>query len=439
MADELGGVIDAPADGIADIGADTSSIDTSSSQVDSNTESTEIASPESEVTAQPGRLVENGKLTASAKAAIDALRADPKNIKVADALRRDLFFAERMRSQLPGGIEELNQLKAQIEEFGGPEGAQEFRQEIDGWREFDEQFTAGDPKILDFMMETPETTAAFLKIAPMAFDRYREAHPDGWSKYVANVFTADMNRFEYAKDQFASLPLIIERLGDFIPQDNPRAQQLVQIMGNYVKRIQILAASPVSDPKIEKPAAAVENPELAAARTGELNATRENWQKAANDEIHSPLFNDAWKKLLADKQVSPEQQKAIIKYYKTELSELLGRKEHNSNLERYLKGKQKDGFMKAYRADYTEVVPRALRATIEAFGMSAKAKTTPSIPKPGAPVAKTPAATGKPVGGFAFTAQKPNIKTEVDTVQTTPDMWSSKRAVLKSGKRVQWK
>ena len=100
------------------------------------------------------------------------------------------------------------------------------------------------------MMETPETTAAFLKIAPMAFDRYREAHPDGWSKYVANVFTADMNRFEYAKDQFASLPLIIERLGDFIPQDNPRAQQLVQIMGNYVKRIQTLAASPVSDPKI---------------------------------------------------------------------------------------------------------------------------------------------------------------------------------------------
>ena len=381
---------------------------------------------------EPGRLVVDGKLSVETKAALEALKADPKNAPLVKALTRDAFLAERFRKE--GGIHELQRLRGIEEELGGADGIQESQQELDGWRGFDEMWTSADPKVLDFLMETPEAKATFLKIAPMAFDRYRDTHPQGFNNYVSRVFTADMQAYQ--------IPLLLERLGDFLPADNSRAKAIWEELATYVNRLDKLALTAPVAPAA--PAAPASGPDADRQQFEQerANFTRQTWQQDANQYIHNRLFNDAWKKHIGYRKISPQQQTSILKYYRTELQEELGKKKgFNDTLSRFLKNNQKDGFMRQFQATYAESVPLALRRTLAAFG----------IGKPGSkPGGTTPANGPTPKGAVKTPVGKPqsaafvpvNAKPDMGTVNrraTTAEMWHAKQAVLNDGKRVYWK
>ena len=416
----------------ADTGVDTSVPDSGAdidiASPDTGAEPEAPETPEGEPGAKPGRVVVDGRLSPQAKAALDAIAADPKNKSIADALRREVFLAERLRRELPGGVQELQGLRQQIETLGGAEGIKETQNELNGWHEFDQQFTAGDPKVLEFLTQTPEGMQSFLKIVPMAMEKYREAHPEGFNSYVTGVWNADMNQ--------AQIPLVVARLADYLSQVpegvREQAMGLWKHLNDYTNRISQLASKAVTAPKIETPPKSDNS-----LQERELNFTRKEWRSEAEQQHHNKIFNAAWQKHVGTKQISPEQQRGIIRLYRTELQELLSnKKDWNSTLERYVKSGQKDGFLRHFGTVYQEASPLALRKALSAFGINkAGVKPTPTA----TPGVTKPVGTAKPAAGFVLIGKKPDMATEVNRPMTTAEMWTKRQAVLKDGRKVTWR
>src|SRR5678815_4123815 len=133
-------------------------------------------------------LIDGGKLSADAKKYLDELKAT--NPALANALSKQLFKAAQLEKDLgPGGIKEVKELRQTIEQLGGPHGVQELQQEISGFRQFDEQYTAADPKAIDFMTADPEGQDAFVKLMPAALQKFEQLHPEGFQNYMAQVIS----------------------------------------------------------------------------------------------------------------------------------------------------------------------------------------------------------------------------------------------------------
>jgi len=374
-----------------------------------------------------GRLVVDGKLSAAAKATIEKLKTE--NPTLAKAIQRALFTEDRLRRELPGGFKDLETLRGQIEQLGGDTGIQELQQETNGWREFDQLYTAGDPKVLEFLTETPEAKDAFLKIAPAAFEKFREANPEGYNSYVAQVFVADLTQ--------NGIPLLIERLYDFMPADNPRAKEALDRLAAYVNRIHSFSQKPVAPPAQPKPEQDQQRAREIEQR--EQNLTRQEWGRETGAR-HSSMFQAAWKQQIGDRKLSPDQVATIRELYGLKLSAILkARADFNQNLERYFASGQKEGFLRHFEATYKEAVPRALRTAIQQAGIGGKPGPKGGAqqqPKPGQQQQKQ--APKPPASGFTFVNAKPAMNL-VDRSATSTDMWLNGKAVLKDGKRVQWK
>lgn len=403
----------------ADTGADTTTeVETDATAVEG--ESGAETAPE---TGKDFRPVENGRLSPAAKAELDALKV--KNPPLAKAIQRALFAEDRLRRELPGGFKEVAELRGKLEELGGETGIQELNQEIGGWREFDNNYSAGDPKVLEFLTQTPEAAAAFLKIAPAAFEKFKEAHPDGYNRYMTDVFAADMEE--------KGIPMQLAQLG-WMLKDNPEALQAVQQIQNYVKGIGQMARKPVSAPAIAAPKVDDRAKQL---DTREQQLTKTEW-KRETESRHASLFQQNWKSLIGDRKLSDTQVATIKELYGLKLQTILKAKpDFTPNMERYFAAKQKDGFLKLHDSTFKDAVPRALRTAIQQLGIGGKPG-----PKPGE-AAKPPASGVKPSGtpaapGFAFVGTRPSI-TEIDNRTTTPQMWQEGKAVLRDGRKVYWK
>ena len=385
---------------------------------------------------KPFLAVDNGKLSKVAKETIDKLKAE--NPQLAKAVKCALFAEDRLRRELPGGFKDLAGLREKIEQLGGDEGIQNIQGELNGWKEFDAQYTAGDPKVLEFLTETPEAQAAFLKIAPAAFEKFREAHPDGYSAYVSQVFMADM--------QDAQLPMTIQLLGSILGRatlteaDQAEATKLYTALIGYVNRIGEFAKKQVAAPTSAAKTGA--DPRAAELDTREQAIRRTEWSGESGQQ-HARIFSEAWKRLAA---AVPKEKVALVRrLYPIDLKEKIAQKQINIDgkpqsfdaaMDRYFKAKQKDGFLRLHDSTFKEVVPLALRSAMAEAGIGAR--KAPAAPGVGGEPATKPGAPAKPAVGFTPVAAKPNIATEVDRSRTTTAMWQNKQAILNSGKQVTW-
>ena len=386
------------------------------------------AEVDGEASGKPFLAVDNGKLSKVAKETIDKLKLE--NPQLAKAVQRALFAEDRLHRELPGGFKDLAGLRDKIEQLGGDEGIQAIRGELDGWKDFDAKYTAGDPKVLEFLTETPEAQAAFLKIAPAAFEKFREAHPDGYSAYVSQVFMADM--------QDAQLPMTIQLLGSILGRatlsepDQAEATKLYAALTGYVNRIGEFAKKQVSAPAAAtKPGA---DPRAAELDTREQALRRTEWSNEVGQQ-HARIFSEAWKRLAV--AVPKEKVQLVRRLYGIHLQEkLAAKKDFNLNMDRYFGAKQKDGFIRLHDSTFKDAVPLALRSAMAEAGIGAR-KAPAAATANGAVPAK-PDTPPKTATGFTPVAAKPNFATDVDRSRTSAAMWQNHQAILKSGKQVTW-
>lgn len=397
-----------------DLGSDEASTDS----VDTATEG-EAEAP----AGKDFKPVENGRLHPLLKTHIEELKA--KNPALARSIQKALFAEDRLRRELPNGFKDLQDLRGKLDELGGDQGIQQVRQEVEGWRDFDAKYTAGDPEVLKFLTETPEAQNAFIKIAPAAFEKYREAHPEGYSAYVSQVFEATLNE--------SQIPLILEKLA-WIGKDSPEILDLQQRLLSFVKGISGMARKSVAPPTIEKHGT---DPRASELDQREQTLTRQEWSRESSAK-HAAIFNSQWKALIGDRKLSDMQIATVKELYGLKLGAILKAKvDFNQNLNRYFGAKQKDGFMKLYESVYRDAVPRALRTAMEQVGVGKPG------PKPGQTLAKPAVPGEKPAApganaGYTFTAAKPDM-IMVNRALTTPVMWQERKAILKNGTKVWWK
>lgn len=425
MEDGLDLALDAPIDDAADtdLSGDNGDTGDTGDQGDQSGEQSADTAKEGDAAAADANFLEvrDGRLSPAAKATIDELRA--KNPAMAKAVQRALFAEERLYRELPGGFKELAQIRQTVEQLGGENGIQDLQAETNGWREFDSLYTAGDPKVLEFLTETPEAQAAFLKIAPMAFEKYRQASPEGYSSYVAQVFVGDMVS--------NGIPLALERIQDHIA-DNPKAMAALKPLIDYVNR--------VGDLSKKQPAAPASPAKGDDARSQEFDKRdRELRSKEWGTEtaqLHNKLYRDAIAKHLPGRKLSESQSSALLKLYRSNLSSVLeGKKDWRTNIDRFFGAKDKSGYLRYFESNYKEAVPRALRMSLAELGIGQKPGPKAGE-KPGDKA--KPATPAKAEEGFKLVSAKPNFLADVNRNLTTPQMWQSKKAILKNGTKVQW-
>lgn len=422
-------------DAPVDPGVDETTVDTGD-LTDTGTETTEQTDTGVEPKGTPGekpegtppanvRPVVDGKLSPEFKPFYDKLKAEQPAL--ARAVMNAIQMESRFLKEVPGGLKEVQQLREHIERLGGEDGIQELTGELDGWRGFDEQYTAGDPKILEFLTETPEASAAFLKIAPSAFEKFRELHPEGYGAYVSQVFLGDMQQSKIP-EQLIELRYIVGGMPD--GDLKTAAVAVLGKLNGYLERIGTLASKQVTPPAAKAPGA--DDKRASELTQRETNLRRTEW-RGETDKTHRNLFNSEFKKQIGDRKLSDSQRATVLELYGLKLGAILkGLPKFNENLEKYFASNQRDGFVRYIESAYKDAVPRALRAAIGQAGIGAKpGPAAGALPKQG---------TGaiKPAAGFTFVTAKPAMSL-VNNRETTPDMWLKGQAVLKDGKRVTWK
>ena len=389
-----------------------------------STEATEPAEPVKAGEPQP--IIKDGKWANPAdKAAIDKIQAENPNL--AKNIRHALFTMDKFQREVPGGMKEVQQLRQTIEEMGGDEGLKQTREELTGWREFDQQYMAGDAKVLDFMLSEPAGQEAFLRLAPAVFDRFAEMDQPGFTHYICRTVAANIAENE--------IPLSMARLGDSIPMDHP-AREIFNKVDGYLKGLMS------SGKNAPKPTAKAETPEAQSAlekRAKEIdekeaNIRRNEWQRKTQDG-RDEVFKSELKTLLGGRQLNPSQTKAFNRVFSDELNSLVNA--HSEKLNAYFKAGDESGFVKFANSLSKKYVPLAIRTGLEVAMPGAKPGPKGSAPvKPG--VAAVPA---KPAAkGWEQVRSFQEVKSQVDWAQTRLQGGSASegRVILRDGRRVQY-
>ena len=365
-------------------------------------------------------VIDGKRLSSEAKATIEEIHA--KNPILARELRNALFAADRFRREVPGGLREVQELRQTIEDMGGPEGIGGLNQEISGWREFDSQFTAGDPKALDFILSSDEGKQAFASIAPTAFDRYAELDQPGYESYIARQAFGSLNA--------SGIPLAIQRLVDLVG-DNPKAVEQLQTINNWVNYMQQAAMRKNESPKIAQPKV---DGQLTEAQQKLRTYEREEWKRETAYE-QSKVFNAEWNRIVAGRKLSDTQTAAIRELFQSRLDKVV--RQHVDKLNRFFDAKDKEGFLRYASGITRNEIPKALRAAFDAILPN---KPGPKAPVNGAQKVSRGTAPVKPPVGFQVIQKEPsNDQIDMRHPFNNPANYSAGKAVLKDGKRVQWK
>jgi hypothetical protein len=122
------------------------------------------------------------------RSALNDLRlTDPK---LANRLKNVWFADLALKKEFPGGLNEARALREFKERLGGDEGIQQIEQERQSYRNLDQQFAAGDVKVLDHLVGvSPE---GFSKLVPAAFQKLAEANPEQFRHVMARVAAESM-------------------------------------------------------------------------------------------------------------------------------------------------------------------------------------------------------------------------------------------------------
>ncbi len=373
---------------------------------------------------QPYRAVsEDGKrLDEKARATLDELKA--KDPALAKAFREALFKSDAFEKL--GGLKEVQQLRQTIEQLGGPQGIENIQAEVKGWNDFDQQYMAGDPKALEFMLSSPESQQAFMKLAPMAFNKFEELNPEGYASYLCQRIVGDAvaNR----------VPISMELAQHYLAAgDATKAAEEFAKVVNWFQGLDATAKKPIA-PK--EPAADPNNPRLRELEQQNEGFVRDQWRQETAKEQNT-VYASELNRLLAGRKVTDIQREDILHRVQTKLG--LRIKEHENTLDRYFKAKDKDGFLKFANSFSKKHIPDLLREAVDRY-VPQKPGPKTLAPQAGQPLKPPINANGKPAEGFTFVDKMPT-RDQIDWSNPFNTLANTKlgRAITIDGKKVSWR
>jgi len=386
--------------------------------------------------ATDGPAVSDGKLTQAGREELQ--RIAKTNPKLARSIRSALLEADAFRRELPGGLKDLATMRQQMEEYGGPDAIAKTREELNYFSQLDEQYTAGDPRFIQAMIDTPEGKQGFLKLAPAMLDKFREISPEFHDVYVAKYQAQNMVD--------SDLRYNIVRMKDMIDRmpDSPEKTGVLQewaAVGNYYNAVVARASA---KPEVPKSAAPQEQgqDERAKFESEKQAFTRKQWTTEATATA-TTMVNSEVDRIAAARKLTSTQKAVVLELGVARLTKkLAGIPSFGLAAQRYLANGDQAGFLKHVTSAWRTSIPNVFREVAD----SVVAKAAGSTPGKAAPTVNGSAAqpkvaapiTAKPSEGYSWVNAQPH-KTTIDFAKTNGLMIREGKAVLTSGKRVQWR
>lgn len=340
-----------------------------------------------------------------------------ENPSIAKIITDAVYRTAELRREFPGGLTEARELRDKVEQYGGVTGIEEKVASAQTFTELATAFTNADPAFVQDLVESdPE---AFAKVAPQVFDRFREVNADGFNAYVGKIVYGDI--------QSKDIPLYLMRLGDLI-KDKPEAVTLLATVNNYLAGFKTLAEkAPTSTPIVKAKQAPANNE---SQRENELRSREWN---ADRKELQTSIKGDSFTKALAGRKPSTEEKAQIEELFNSRAVRLADNlfKDWRKVSQGYITRNDKRGYLRYMESIYRRIVPEAMTSAVSSTMKGARAAAI-----------KRPSANGqqpmKAAEGFSPIAKEPETH-DIDYSQTNSAMISQNRAVLRSGKKVQWR
>ncbi len=382
--------------------------------------------------ATDGPALANGRLSDSVKTMLTELaKTSPK---LAKSIKTALFESDAMRRELPGGLKEVAQMREKLEQFGGPEAIAKSHEELQYFNDLDQQFTAGDPRFIQAMIETPEGQQGFMKLAPTMLEKYRELAPEAHDNYIARqqyqgMLDTDL-KFSIVrmKDAIDRMPDSPEKAAA-LEQWNPLASYYNGVLEKANKKVELPKASPTSTAPDERSQLEQERQQF----------TRQQWNIKSSAAAES-LINAELSRLAIARKFTDTQKAAVLELGVGRLKKALANVANfNEVSQRHFAAKNLDGFLKHVTGVYRQQIPGVMKAAADAIqSQKAGGPLKPPVAPPNG-VPRPPAGgTTPPAAGFTWVPGVPD-KTTVDTGRTTQTMIRNGQAILLTGRRVQWR
>lgn len=361
------------------------------------------------------------------------------NPKLANAIQNAVYTSQTLLKEAPGGVKEIQALKAAIEEAGGLEEIKNLRATqqalVDEQEDLDRRAAAGDPSVLDTFAEVAGD--GLNKLMPAALDRWAQQDPEGYSYNIGKVMVSAMQEAGVV----ASLNLAAKMINLGTPEAYKLATDAFNEVVAWANKIGEMAATapkaPAIDPKIAEQQKAV-NDEKAQVFNDRFGSVFGSWR---NQEIRNQVQAIAPK----DKKFSDYQMTALGNGVISEIQRILTQdSEYLKTLERLynsgLANRSMDELLKFTKSRNQKLLPDAVRKVYKQLfseGTLGTKKVAATTAKPGE---KQPAGTvTPPVKGWVKVSQeKAPAPDEIDNVKTTFKMKFAKQAILKNGRKVFW-
>ena len=423
-------VLDTGAEEVLDQSTDTG-LETDSQAVDTSTD-TETQ------TVDDGAEPTSSQLWKSIKEPLKGL-----DKKTSDAVRKALFTSAELQKAAPEGLRKLTETVAAVRQLADDPDVADAEPvesliaktiaERTFWREFDNDFQSGSPKLIEQMVgANPES---FQKLVPEAMNKFAELNPDGYSSLVANATLSFMDS--------AKLPLQFEILEMLLPKnsDDPAMQRVIGAFGAIKQTIDALrqfAAKPITPVAGKPTVAAPGNDKEASFADREMRLRDVEWNVEVKSSDYSLISQEALK-LAGKNKFSEADQRSVLNFVKEEINARVGRNpEYQKALKSYLKTGNKAAYTQRVLSEHKKIIPNAVRRAIDDVLARRGTAKQPVAPKTNQGPQK--AASQAPQTGFERIAGAPQTQgLKIDHRRTSSSMLVKGQAYVQGRKNpVMW-
>ncbi len=200
---------------------------------------------------------------AKVKGLIESLKkTDPQLAKEV----KNLYFAQQAIAQAaPGGLPQIKEALATVEELGGAEGVQGIKAQQAEWAEIDQKFADGDASVLDlFAKENPE---GYAKLADGYLSKLASTDRDTYNRVTSGIFAATLDSWQFTP----IVDALIQNMSQVVDENqrpllSREVAALKELQGKYNGIKELSTKQPTKEVDTEKQKIAAERAEVAAER-----------------------------------------------------------------------------------------------------------------------------------------------------------------------------
>lgn len=237
------------------------------------------------------------------------------------------------------------------------------------WRDYDNAFQAGDPKIINQMVEAnPES---FQKLIPAAMDRFADVNPEGFSAYICKSVSGYLGN--------AGIPLQLALLERVLPQtsDDPNLQTVIEAfkaIKGVVEQINTTARNPIAPKAIQGQQPGTKTgTESGNLEQREMNVLHDEWLREIRPRSESFTVNEV-KKIAPSVKFTPAEANSIRNAVRTEINaRVAANTAYQGKIKSLLKAKNKTSYSMTVESEHKKIIPGAVKRAVD--DVLAKRKT----------------------------------------------------------------